>query len=108
MVLLGVVEPPNVQAAGEGLPVKDPRLRRRELEAQFENTLRVGDTLGIKMSLQIRNGDPADEICRAAHEVAADLIILGQKKQTWADKLFNGSVSERVLRNSGHTVLATT
>lgn len=49
-------------------------------------------------------GRPADEILRVAHDVGADLIIVGSKGLTGLERAVLGSVSEKVVREAGCTV----
>ena len=49
-------------------------------------------------SLEICIGDPGTEICRAATERGADLIVLPSHGRTGLRRLLIGSVAERVVR----------
>ncbi len=59
VILLGIVGEPNIQAEGAGLPIEDPSAHRQRLEARFERLMRMGQDLEIKISIQIRQGEPA-------------------------------------------------
>lgn len=48
----------------------------------------------------IRDGEPADAILRAAHEVGSDLIVMGTHGRTGLDRFLLGSVAEAVLRRA--------
>ena len=53
----------------------------------------------------VREGDAADEILAAAHEFAADLIVVGSRGQTGLARFFAGSIARRVLRGATCSVL---
>ena len=53
----------------------------------------------------LREGDPADEICRAAHDVEASLIVMGTHGRRGVAHALLGSVAERVVRTSDIPVL---
>lgn len=48
----------------------------------------------------VSEGDFADEILRHAHEVGADVIVMGTHSRSGIDKIFMGSVAEKVLHKS--------
>ena len=56
-------------------------------------------------STQIRNGDPAEEIIRAAEEQDVDLVVLGSHGTTGIGRFLLGSVSDRVLGHAPCSVL---
>jgi nucleotide-binding universal stress UspA family protein/predicted phosphoribosyltransferase len=53
----------------------------------------------------VREGEPAEEIARAAEELGADLIVLGSHARRGLAHAVLGSVAERVLRDSKVPVL---
>jgi nucleotide-binding universal stress UspA family protein len=55
--------------------------------------------------VQVRVGDPAHELVRAAAEEGADVIVLATHGWTGWRKLLFGSVAERVLREAACPVL---
>lgn len=48
----------------------------------------------------LSEGDFADEILKTASEKNADIIVMGTHSRTGIDKIFMGSVAEKVLRKS--------
>jgi len=58
-----------------------------------------------KVTSVYRAGDPAEEILKVAHDVHADLIVVGRRGLGRLGEMFLGSVSERVLRGAECTVL---
>lgn len=105
VVLLGVIEPPNIEAEGEGLPISDPSSTRKTLVERFEHHMRLGRDLEIKISLQIREGEPSEEINRVARQENADLIVVGRRNLSKFRRWFEGSTSETILREAPCSVL---
>jgi nucleotide-binding universal stress UspA family protein len=105
VILLGVVEPPNVQAEGEGLPVEDPSSCRRGMEERFERFLRLGRSLGVTMMMEIVEGRPAEQIRRRAQTDGADLVVVGRRNVSGVRRWFEGSTSESVLRDCACSVM---
>lgn len=62
-------------------------------------------TAGWTVSTEIRHGDPADEIIRAAEDLGVDLIVLGSHGATGVRRFLLGSVSSRVLEYAPCSVL---
>ncbi|MGZ3456151.1 MAG: universal stress protein [Polyangiales bacterium] len=46
----------------------------------------------------LREGNPKQEILRAAEEIGADQVVIGTRGRTGAKRLLMGSVAERVVR----------
>lgn len=62
-------------------------------------------THNIEREVVFKRGDPAKEICRYAEEELADLIIVGKHDKGLLEKLFLGSVSQKVIENAPCHVL---
>ena len=85
------------------------------LAADTESELRrfCGEVLGPAtrgpktLDLRVSIGKPAPEILRVAHETAADLIVISSRGSRGLRKLFFGSTTERVLRETSVPVLVT-
>lgn len=105
VILLGIVEPPNVQAEGEGLPIEDPSDCRRRMEERFERFLRLGRSRGIQMMVEIVEGRPADQIRKRAKIDCVDLVVVGRRKISGIRRWFEGSTSESLLRDCNCSVL---
>ena len=85
----------------------DPEHTRREL-ARFVTRAMQGDSLdGIDVHYEVAVGKPARQILRVAQEQACDLIVMSTHGLTGMRKLFFGSTTERVLRETTVPVLAT-
>ena len=60
---------------------------------------------GVRATSEIREGPAAEEICAAAEETAADMIVLGAHGWGAMKRLFFGSVSTAVLHHASCPVL---
>jgi nucleotide-binding universal stress UspA family protein len=61
--------------------------------------------LGLTATALERTGDPADEILHAAHEVGADVIVLGSHGHGAIERLLLGSVSDKVAHGASRAVM---
>ena len=78
---------------------------RRELERFFSHTFERPPKTSDAVRLEIVSGKPASEILRVSRERACDLIVMGSHGSTGFRKLFFGSTTERVLRETSVPVL---
>jgi nucleotide-binding universal stress UspA family protein len=62
---------------------------------------------GMEYRIALREGYPPDEICTEAKESGADLIVMGTHGRTGLERVFLGSVAERVIRQAEVPVLVT-
>jgi nucleotide-binding universal stress UspA family protein len=58
-----------------------------------------------RCTYEIVNGDPAEEILKAARRLGADLIVMGTQGHRGPKRLFFGSTADAVLRRSTIPVL---
>lgn len=58
----------------------------------------------VHFFVHARIGKPGEEILSLAHEVGADLIIVGTKGRTGIERIVLGSVAEQVVREAGCNV----
>ena len=107
LVLLAVDDPLLAEAAGAGLDTPLEVETRKELERFASSVIGSAVTGAAHITLHVRTGKPAVEILREAHERAPDLIVMSSRGQTGARKLFFGSTTERVLRETPIPVLVT-
>ena len=79
------------------------------LEQRGENAVgtveRLGQSHGIEVETEIRNGDPAETILAVADELDADLIVCGTHGRSGVKRQLLGSVAERVVRHASQPVL---
>lgn len=98
-------EAPMLYSAGERLYIEsldEERARARETVALRVKALKSRPRT-VKTS--VREGDAADQILAAAHDVAADLIVVGSRGRTGLARFFAGSVARRVLVGAKCSVL---
>jgi nucleotide-binding universal stress UspA family protein/nitrite reductase/ring-hydroxylating ferredoxin subunit len=59
----------------------------------------------VETTVDVRRGDPADEILAAAQEHGADLIVVGNKGMTGTKRFFANPVPQRVIDQADRDVL---
>jgi universal stress protein A len=108
LVILAVEDPLLTEAVDLGTGVVwDPEDTRREL-SRFVSKALHGDSLkGVDVHYEVTVGKPAKQILHVAREQACDLIVMSTHGLTGMRKLFFGSTTERVLRETTIPVLAT-
>ncbi len=60
---------------------------------------------GVKPRPIVETGEPFDEIIEKAHQLGADLIVVGAHSKSGIERLLLGSVSERVARKARTSVM---
>jgi nucleotide-binding universal stress UspA family protein len=74
-----------------------------------ENALKKIKQMGEKVKVNVKTilleGYPADKLIKYAEEEGMDIVIMGTLGKTGLDRLFLGSVTENVVRNSKVPVL---
>lgn len=66
----------------------------------------VADAAGVDDVTALGDvGDPATAIIQAAHEHAADVVVIASHERSWFSRLFAGSVERDVLRDADFAVL---
>jgi nucleotide-binding universal stress UspA family protein len=108
IVLLHVIEPINAVAAFGPDPIV-PLLPMGELRdqarAEIEKIAREELPEPAKVSVQLRDGTPFDQIAIAARELGVDLIIIATHGRTGLAHVLMGSTAERVVRHAPCPVL---
>ena len=108
IVLLHVVEPANALAAFGLEPVASlvvPVDFRDQAQAELRRLMAEEFSPSEKVSMQLREGAPYDQIAQAAREVAADVIIIATHGRTGLSRALLGSTAERVVRHAPCPVL---
>lgn len=99
---------PFVAGYGYAPPTLLPELAKAEREHALdiaEAAVEGAVDAGVPATLQIREGDAADEICKAAREVDARLIVIGAHGWGPVQRLLFGDVSTHVLHDAPCPVL---
>ena len=84
--------------------VKSGSFKERAMEtlskvvAEIENNVK-------KVNVAVESGDPADEILMSAKKHEADIIVLGYKGYGKEGRFLLGSVTDKVVRHAGVSVL---
>jgi nucleotide-binding universal stress UspA family protein len=108
LVLVTVNDPLMTEAAALTLgPGWLPEDADHELRRFFDETFEHRSTGPIELVCEVGTGKPAPEILRVAREQKCDLIVMSTRGVTGMRKLFFGSTTERVLRETTLPVLCT-
>lgn len=65
----------------------------------------IGSVGGRVAASHYREGRPEIEAVRLGDEIGASLVVVGDRKPDWLDRIFPKSLSERVLRLANRPVL---
>jgi nucleotide-binding universal stress UspA family protein len=104
--LLYVVEPPVLPEWGYvHLTIRDAKLRHTAEERLPQFVRECGIDPGLVRSAKVRAGEPESQICRAAVEENADLIVLASHGLGGLKHAFIGSTSAGVVRRAPCPVL---
>jgi nucleotide-binding universal stress UspA family protein len=108
VVLLAVEDPLLTEALdlGTGI-VWDPEETRKELGKFAAKVFGPSPPAALSVQYEVAVGKPAEEILRVSRVTASDLIVMSTHGLTGMRKLFFGSTTERVLRETTVPVLAT-
>ncbi len=97
-VLVHVVDPTGLEE-----PVLAARVD--ELRGKLREAGRPLETAGLHVHVRICTGPAQEQILALAHEMQVDAIVVGSHGRGVVDQLFEGSVSDRLLRDSRVPVL---
>jgi nucleotide-binding universal stress UspA family protein len=78
---------------------------RAEREAHLVAVVREARAAGITAEFLVWEGDPGASIAAAAEAENADLVVVGTRGRSGAERMFLGSVSDHVVRNAACPVL---
>ncbi len=76
-----------------------------EAEAYLQNIAANNGAFGVAISTDVREGDAATEILRAASELGVDAIALSTHSRRGLDRLMFGSVAEQVVHGTSLPVI---
>lgn len=108
LTLLAVNDP--LLAEAEDFGGSSPRLvddTIREMEKFYRQAFATGDKALGDVQFDVASGKPAPEILRVARERGCDLIVMASHGATGFRRLFFGSTTERVLRETAVPTLVT-
>jgi universal stress protein A len=108
LVLLAVEDPLLTEAIDLGTGhVWDPEDTRKELTRFAGNVLGSAQLKATTIEYEVSVGKPAQRILQVARDQGCDLIVMSTHGLTGVRKMFFGSTTERVLRETTIPVLAT-
>ncbi|MFO0969921.1 MAG: universal stress protein [Gemmataceae bacterium] len=101
ITVLHVLTPPMV-VFGEGIIPPVPPDYPREWQDKLEA---IQPPRHVPIEHRLIEGDPANTILDVAKEIDCDLIVLGTHGRTGLNRVFMGSVAEKVIRKANCPVL---
>jgi nucleotide-binding universal stress UspA family protein len=104
LVVLHVERPPLTSLGGTTLVPPLPSEYDRERLWDQLNRIQPSRP-GIDVEHRLEYGDPEAVILQTAHEIGADLIVMGTHGRTGLRRLLMGSVAEHVVRKASCSVL---
>ena len=90
---------------GPALPGKDPLISDAKVAQTVKEQIDAATGSSIAAVYHGRIGRAFDQICRCAHEVEADLIVISTHGRSGLKRMFLGSNAERVVQHSSSPVL---
>jgi nucleotide-binding universal stress UspA family protein len=78
---------------------------REGVDAILDDVAAVARAAGVEAEVHARQGSPADAILDVAEETGADLIVVGNKGMTGAERFLLGSVPNKVSHHAPCSVL---
>jgi nucleotide-binding universal stress UspA family protein len=98
----------HVASFGQAVPYSEFERMLKESSAyrrQLEDKLRHCQKPECNAEFRVEEGDPAEQIVRAAKQARSDLIVMGSHGRTGLRRLLMGSVAEKTLRSASCPVL---
>lgn len=107
VVLLRVLQPlvPVVIEGSRHVEAEDPETRQADARSYLECVAASLIERGVRVSTEVRDGNPAEEIVAVARTVGADMIAMTTHGRTGLGRLLFGSVAQAVLRQAEIPVL---
>jgi nucleotide-binding universal stress UspA family protein len=109
LIVLAVLEPVPLVAADYGLllpPDETDEARKTALRREVESQLAAVLGSSVRWTLELREGDPAAVIARAARELRARAVFLGLGHHDMLDRVFGRETALHTVRLSRVPVLA--
>lgn len=73
---------------------------RRERESHLVKIVRAARDAGVTAEFLVWDGDPGGSIAAAAEAENADLVVVGTRGRSGAERMLLGSVSDHVVRHA--------
>lgn len=107
--LLSIVVTTGSMAIAEAVGPEDVwGVEQKYLKRVLEAAVQDLRSQGVSVIACVRSGDPAVEIAAYAHEVGADLVVLGHTSKGMLTRWFQGSVGAKLLDHLPCSLLVAT
>jgi nucleotide-binding universal stress UspA family protein len=107
--LLSIVVTTGAMGMAESIGSSDVwGLEQQSLQPAVEAAVQELHQQGLTVITCVRYGDPAVEIAAYAHEVGADLVVLGHTSKGMLTRWFRGSVGTKLLDHLRCSLLVAT
>jgi nucleotide-binding universal stress UspA family protein len=102
LLIVNVLDKRRLVGAGSHERVDQPRAER---EAHLVSVVRDARAAGVTAEFLVWDGDAGSSIAAAADAEHADLVVVGTRGRSGAERMFLGSVSDHVVRHATCPVL---
>jgi len=93
-----------VASGGHSVRILEEVLDARQVLAEAQSIALLG-AQSLNWQFDVRAGDPATELMRAATEIGGNTIVVGGRAQTTAGRLIRSSVASRLLHRWPHNLV---
>ncbi len=102
LLIVNVLEKRRLSGAGSHERVDQARSERESLLVRVARSAREA---GATTEFLVWEGDPGDSIAAAAEAEHADIVVVGTRGRSGAERMLLGSVSDHVVRHADCPVL---
>ena len=102
LLIVNALEKRRLSGAGSHDRVDQARAER---ESHLVEVVRGARDAGVTAEFLVWDGDPGDSIAAAAEAEHADLVVVGTRGRSGAERMLLGSVSDHVVRHAECPVL---
>lgn len=102
LLIVNVLEKHRLSGGGSHERVDQARSER---ETALVKVVRAAREAGVTAEFLVWDGDPGDSIAAAAEAEHADLVVVGTRGRSGAERMLLGSVSDHVVRHAECPVL---
>jgi nucleotide-binding universal stress UspA family protein len=102
LLIVNVLEKRRVSGGGSHERVDQARAER---ERMLVTVVRDARAAGVTAEFLVWDGDPGASIAAAAEAEGADLVVVGTRGRSGAERMLLGSVSDHVVRHAACPVL---